>query len=155
MPVALCFGSFVAGLAAEVAFLSLICAYAGSLVGFASGVAGSLLFTLRLGSSLLHQGGLGCSLHACMQARGHPISRRRVLDVWGRLLNRQQSPGCQAAAPVAAPATSCAAHNALPWPAGTLAASALASCALRGAEGVGRLAAPLMLGLLRTLALRR
>jgi hypothetical protein len=153
VPVALCFGSFVAGLAAEVAFLSLICAYAGSLVGFASGVAGSLLFTLRLGSSLLHQGGLGCSLHACRHV--DTPSAGSACWMCGAGSSIGSNPPAARLLPPLLPPQHPVLLNVLPWPAGTLAASALASCALRGAEGVGRLAAPLMLGLLRTLALRR
>ena len=161
MPVALCFGSLVAGLAAEAALLSLLWAYAGSLVGFASGVAGALLCTLRLGSSLLHQGGLGC--------RGGSACLRDCVNntATGR------HPGCVVQAPHLAASSQAwllpchclgiimrCTHNLLPPPAlhctaGMLAASTLASCALRGAEGVGRLAAPVVLGLLRALALRR
>lgn len=53
---AVCLAAFVTGLAAQVALLSLVCAYAGSMLGFASGVAGSLLATLQLGAGILHQG---------------------------------------------------------------------------------------------------
>lgn len=42
--------------APQVAVVSLACAYAGSLLGFASGIAGSVQATLQLGGLLLRHG---------------------------------------------------------------------------------------------------
>ncbi|PRW20501.1 carbohydrate kinase [Chlorella sorokiniana] len=60
-PMALCLVAFVTGLAAQVALMSIVCAWAGSVAGFASGVAGCLLATLQAGAALLRQSALAAS----------------------------------------------------------------------------------------------
>lgn len=93
VPMALCLGACVVGLAAQAALMSMVCAYTGTVVGFARGVTQSLLITVQLGSCLVQRG--------------------------------------------------------------TIVASTLAGGAFRGTAAAGRLAAPLVLGLVRTLALTR
>lgn len=65
LPLALCVGAFVAGLAAQAALVSMVCLYAGTVVGVVSGVAQSLQATAQLGSCVLHKGA-AVSNRACL-----------------------------------------------------------------------------------------
>lgn len=54
----------------QMALMSLVCTYAGSIVGFVSGVVGSLQATVQLGGVLVRVGGLGARALAGAAVRG-------------------------------------------------------------------------------------
>jgi hypothetical protein len=125
-------GAFVAGLAAQAALMSMVCAYAGTVAGFAAGVTQSLQATVQLGGCLVHKGAWLCSWQR--EDAGTRVAACLLVSCSiGRC-------GMQ---------TRCCPH------AGGILARTAGSGAVRGLAAAGQLAAPLLLGLLRTLALSR
>lgn len=144
----------------QVALMSVVCAWAGSVAGFASGVAGCVLATLQAGASLLRQGGRFC--HACVVRVLDCLWRGGVFGAacWiSRYMQLQAEVGarthwasvslCEVIPPPFHPSALL-----LP-PAGALAASAVACGAGRLAASANSLAAPIVMALLKTLAFTR
>mgnify|MGYP001810746694 CR=1 FL=1 len=130
------------------ALVSMACAYASSLAGFVSGVASGLLATVQLGGGMLRQG----ELHT------GALDGPRFLEMLDGIAMQQRIQTVCALCRLVArrcPILASCPHQPLHDAAGTLAAHKLACIALHGAAQLNRVAAPVMLGLLRTLALSR
>lgn len=122
--------------------MSIVCAWAGSVAGFASGVVGCLLATLQAGATLLRQSECWvCALAAQLALPSAACGQQPALA----------SPRHNAtqALPARSPSFLC------PPLAGALTASAVASGAGRLAAAASSLATPIVMALLKTLAFTR